>query len=283
MVDFPAPLSPTNPTRSPAPTRNESSRCAARRPPGYANDTFSNATVGASGRSSATGAAGGSTFGCASSTAKTSSAAAGPNMPVCSSARRSRWGRNTSMPIIRTTSSTSRLIWPWVTRHAPYPSTAALPTAMPVSVRPRVRALVASTHIVLRNTSRARSARSRPRVVLCPNALRVASPCTASRNSAANPRYAFDRRLLLRASQCWKSHGAHRVNIANPNISAATGKSKDESHAKTTRGVMAATRSCGTYSPNQVSSCSTPSIIESSTAPVRSSPKWAGPSATTLA
>ena len=41
--------------------------------------------------------------------------------------------------------------------------------------------------------------------------------------------------------------------------------------------------SCGRYSPKYVSSCSTPSTIESSTSPVRSSPKWAGPSATTFA
>ena len=128
------------------------------------------------------------------------------------------------MPIIRTTSSTSRLIWPWVTRQAPNASTAALPTAMPVSVRPRVSELVASTHIVLRKTSCARSASSRPRSVLCPNAFSVARPCTESRNSAAKPRYAFDRRMLLFASQRWNTAGANRVNIANANIRAADGK-----------------------------------------------------------
>ena len=249
MVDFPAPLSPTNPTRSPAPTRNESPRCAARRPPGYANDTFSNSTTGASGPSRSSGTAGGSTFGRASSTVKMSSAAARPIIPLCSSARRSRWGRNTSMPIISTTRSTSRPICPSATRHAPSASTAALPTAMPVSVRPRVSALVASTHIVLRKTSRARSASSRPRAVLCPNALRVASPCTASRNSAAKPRYAFERRMLLLASHRWNDAGASRVNIAKPNMRAATGRSRNASSTKTTSGVMKETRSCGRYSP----------------------------------
>ena len=92
------------------------------------------------------------------------------------------------MPIISTMSSTSKPIWPCATRHAPKPSTAALPTAMPVSVSPRVAALVASTHIVLRKTSCALAARSRPRAVLWPNAFNVASPCTASRNSAAKAR-----------------------------------------------------------------------------------------------
>ena len=76
MVDFPAPLSPTNPTRSPGSTRNESLWCAARRPPGYAKDTSSNSTTGASGPSSSTGSAGGPTLGRAFSTAKMSSAAA---------------------------------------------------------------------------------------------------------------------------------------------------------------------------------------------------------------
>ena len=40
-------------------------------------------------------------------------------------------------------------MWPSSTRNAPYPNPAAAPTAIAVSVIPRDRELVASTHIVL--------------------------------------------------------------------------------------------------------------------------------------
>ena len=52
------------------------------------------------------------------------------------------------------------------------------------------------------------------------------------------PRYAFDRRMLLFASQRWNTAGANRVNIANANIRAATGKSRNASSTRTTMGVM---------------------------------------------
>ena len=93
-------------------------------------------------------------------------------------------GRKTSTPIIKTMSSTSIPMAPSATRPAPIPSAAAAPTAMPVSVIPREAELLASTHIVLRKRSWAFSARKRPRALLWPKALSVASPCTESSSSA---------------------------------------------------------------------------------------------------
>ena len=72
------------------------------------------------------------------------------------------------------------------TRQAPSASAAAAPTAMPVSVMPRASVLVPSTHIVLLNSAWARSSSRRARSPLWPNAFSVASPCSASRNSAPN-------------------------------------------------------------------------------------------------
>ena len=93
-------------------------------------------------------------------------------------------GRKTSTPIISTISSTSMPMAPSATRAAPMPSAAAAPTAMPASVMPREAELLASTHMVLRKSSWALSARKRPRAALWPKALSVASPCTESSSSA---------------------------------------------------------------------------------------------------
>ena len=105
-------------------------------------------------------------------------------MPVCSSALSSRMGLKTSTPIISTMSSTSIPTAPSATRAAPRPSAAAAPTAMQVSVTPREAELLASTHIVLRKSAWAFSARKRPRARAWPKALSVASPCTESSSSA---------------------------------------------------------------------------------------------------
>ncbi len=85
-----------------------------------------------------------------------------PTIPWCSTARRSRSGRNTSVPAISTISSASIDISPCDTRHTPSPSAAAAPIAMPASVMPRVMTLVESTRIVVSHSSRARSARRLP-------------------------------------------------------------------------------------------------------------------------
>jgi hypothetical protein len=82
------------------------------------------------------------------------------------------------------TSSAGSGIAPVPTRYAPSASAAAAPTAMPVSVIPRASVLVPSTHIVLLNSVRARSSSRCARSPLCPKALSVARPCTASRKSA---------------------------------------------------------------------------------------------------
>ena len=92
------------------------------------------------------------------------------------------------MPIISTTRSSARLIAPASTRNAPYPSTTAAPTASPTSVIPRPRELIASTHIVVRKTSSALAARRRPRVPLCPKALRVAIPLEGVEELGREPR-----------------------------------------------------------------------------------------------
>ena len=68
-----------------------------------------------------------------------------PSMPWCSTMRRSRNGRNTSVPAISTISNAWMLISPCDTRHAASASAAAAPIATPQSVMPRVMTLVEST------------------------------------------------------------------------------------------------------------------------------------------
>ena len=96
------------------------------------------------------------TSGSAASSAWMPAAADCPTMPWCSTARRSRSGRNTSVPAISTISSASIVICPSETRHTPSASAAAAPIAMPPSVMPRVITLVDSTRIVVRTVARAR-------------------------------------------------------------------------------------------------------------------------------
>jgi hypothetical protein len=189
------------------------------------------------------------TSGTASSSAKMPRAAASPSMPWCSRIRSSRSGRNTSTPSIRMTSSAGSGIAPKLTRHAPSASAAAAPTAMPASVMPRASVLVASTNIVLLNSTRARSSSRRPRSPLWPNALSVASPCTASRKSAPNAEYARLRARLAWLSQRCHSVGAIKMRIAAASITSATGRSRNATKPKISTGVSPATKSCGRYWP----------------------------------
>ena len=184
MVDLPAPLGPTIPTRSPAATSKERPSCAARRPPGYENVTPSKPTEGASDDASQSGISRSLTSGSASRICMMPPAAEMPSMPLWRTTRRSRSGRNTSMPSIRMTRSAVRLICPASTRQAPSASAAAAPTAMPVSVMPRANVFAPSTPIVLWKSAVPFSASRRPREPLWPKALSVASPWTESRNSA---------------------------------------------------------------------------------------------------
>ena len=148
IVDLPAPLAPTMPTRSPALTENESAVVGGAAPAGIGEvhvlEGDGRREPGGVGRIVRVFDGGPSVeqaeqaLGCR----------ARPFMPVCSSARRSRMGRKTSTPIISTMSSTSMPMAPSATRAAPTPSAAAAPTAMPASVMPREAELLASTHIV---------------------------------------------------------------------------------------------------------------------------------------
>ena len=76
--------------------------------------------------------------GSAANSALMPAAADCPSMPWCSTMRRSRKGRNTSVPAISTISSACRLINPCDTRQAPSDNAAAAPIATPQSVMPRV-------------------------------------------------------------------------------------------------------------------------------------------------
>ena len=98
----------------------------------------------------------------ASSSALIPAAAAWPTMPWCSTVRRSRNGRKISVPAISTISSASMLITSCCTRQAPSANAAAAPSATPRSVKPRPITLAASTHSVLSDSARARSASIRP-------------------------------------------------------------------------------------------------------------------------
>ncbi len=102
------------------------------------------------------------TNGSAASNAWMPAAADCPTMPWCKTARRSRNGRNTSVPAISTISSASIVITPSATRHTPSANAAAAPIAMPQSVMPRVITLVERTRIVESDNCRARSASRRP-------------------------------------------------------------------------------------------------------------------------
>jgi hypothetical protein len=102
------------------------------------------------------------TSGSAASNAWIPAAADCPTMPWCSTPRRSRNGRNTSVPAISTINKASIVIEPLETRQTPRLNAAAAPMAMPQSVMPRVMTLVDRTRIVVSDKSRARSASRRP-------------------------------------------------------------------------------------------------------------------------
>ena len=176
-------------------------------------------------------------------------AAERPIIPWCSRMRRSRKGRNTSTPSISTTSSTVSDMSPAATRHAPQPSDTAAPTAMPVSVMPRDRVLVASTHMVLLNSASARLSSSLVRAALWPNALSVASPWIASRKSAAKAPYSRARMRLLRWSSRCQAIGANSVASAASSSTVAMVGSRKATKAKISTGVTAATKNCGRYWP----------------------------------
>ena len=78
--------------------------------------------------------------------------------------------------------------------------------------------------------------------------------------------------LARRARRCARAprDGATRVNSAAPSITLATGTSQNAMKAKIASGAQAAIDTCGRYWPKKVCSCSTPSIIDSITPPVRS-------------
>ncbi len=72
------------------------------------------------------------------------------------------------------------------------------------------------------------------------------------------------------------------MNNAAHSITVATGTSQNAMKAKIASGAQAAIDTCGMYWPKKVCNCSTPSMIDSITPPVRSAPNQAGPSATIL-
>ena len=136
---------------------------------------------------------------------------------------------------------------PASTRYAPQPSATAAPIPIPVSVMPRDSVLVAMTHIVLLNSAcalvRSISARSR----VCPNALIVASPWMASRNSAPNAPYVSCRAALFLPSRPCQTAGATSVTSAAIRSTRAIGMSTNATEAKISTGVSPATKSCGRY------------------------------------
>ena len=277
MVDFPAPLSPTNPTRSPGSTRNESSWCAARRPTGV-GERHAVELHHRRERAVELDRLGRRLDLRMRVQHREDVVRRGPahHAVVQQRAEIRAAGRNTSMPIIRTTSSTSRLISPCVTRQAPNAEHRRAPhrDAGVGEAAGSASWSRAPTSCSGRPRAPARPAASRaPCSDRTPSASR--DPGIASRNSCREPPVRLrPARAALRASQRWNDAGANRVNIANANISAATGRSRNASSTKTTigsdeghQGAEAGTRR------KYVSSCSTPSIIEIMTAPVRSSPK----------
>ena len=224
----------------------------------------------------------GGTSGSAASSALMPAAADCPTMPWCNTMRRSRNGRNTSVPAISTISNAWMLISPCDTRHTPSASAAAAPIATPQSVMPRVITPVDRTRRVLSHNSRALSASRRPKARLWPNAFKVGRPWTPSRNSEPNAFRACWRPWLVRRSVWTKTVGAIRVTSAKTSITVATGTSHQAIKAKIAIGVSTAIDSCGTYWPKKVCNCSTPSTIDSMTPPVRSPANQAGPSSAIL-
>ncbi len=108
----------------------------------------------------------GGTSGSAAKSALIPAAADWPTIPWCKTMRRSRNGRNTSVPAISTISKAWMLISPCDTRQTPSANAAAAPIATPQSVMPRVMTLVDNTRRVLSHSSRARSASRRPKARL---------------------------------------------------------------------------------------------------------------------
>ena len=97
--------------------------------------------------------------------------------------------------------SGAKSMLPSATRNAPSAKVAAAPTAIPVSVIPRASEFVARTHMVELKRWSAFSLSVLARGPLCPKDFRVASPCTESKNSAANALYERERERLFFLSQ----------------------------------------------------------------------------------
>ena len=184
----------------------------------------------------------GFTSGSAASSAWMPAAADWPTMPWCSTPRRSRSGRNTSVPAISTIKSASIVISPCDTRHTPSASAAAAPIATPASVMPRVMTLVESTRIVVSDS--------------CARALGEPAAIGGALAERLQGRQALHRveefraealhRLLARhgrvpPSILLKTAGATRVTSAATSITAATGTSHHTIKAKIASGVSAAT------------------------------------------
>ncbi len=105
---------------------------------------------------------GAGTSGSAAKSALMPAAADCPRIPWCNTMRRSRNGRNTSVPAISTISNAWMLITPCDTLQTPSDKAAAAPIATPQSVMPRVITPIEITLSELSQSSRARSASRRP-------------------------------------------------------------------------------------------------------------------------
>ena len=192
-------------------------------------------------RSAAASAECGGTSGSAASSALMPAAADCPTMPWCNTMRRSRNGRNTSVPAISTISKAWMLISPCDTRHTPSASAAAAPTATPQSVMPRVMTLVDSTRRVLSHNS--------PRLLGEPPAIGACSGRTPSGSAAPGPRRETPSRTpsapagapgWCGARRWAKTVGAIRVTSAAISITVATGRSHQAMKAKIAIGVSTA-------------------------------------------
>ena len=204
-------------------------------------------------------------------------------MPWCSTVRRSRSGRNISVPAISTISSAVRLISPCCTRQAPSASAAAAPSAVPRSVKPRVSTLSASTQNVL--------SRQRARLVGQHPAVGVALAERLQRRQALHRVEELLAERLERACRARDARperscttaGSTRVNSAATSMTSGDRHvpEGDEGEDRQRRGRWRSPPAACT-GRRSVCNCSTPSTIDSMTPPVRSAPNQAGPRATIL-
>ena len=169
-------------------------------------------------------------------------------------------------------------ISPSLTRIPPHTSATAAPAEMPRTVAAPDRPSAASTFIVVRNSVRARTARSSPRRPACPNAFNVASPCTLSRKSAPRSPYALRRAWFRLRFSFWITAGRNSVTSAKTRNTSPMRMSSTDMNTKISTGATAATMNCGRYWPKKTSRLSTPSTSDVRMSPVRLRSKWPGPS-----